>query len=127
MSKEKLFVKFIRAKAKGEYHKYKKDKCWVCGGTDKLELHHVYPLSHIIHDWLEKKGIKNPENSTELREEILNDVKDKIFNPENLLTLCKKHHTNVHSLFGKTYGAKMAEKVKKYLTKQKEKLNEQVH
>jgi len=125
-SAEKLFTKFVRAKAKTQYHKYKKDECWVCGSSENLELHHVYPLSDIIHDWLREHNIKNPSNDVELREELLNDVADKVYNPTNLITLCKTHHRNVHTLFGQTYGGKMAEKVNKYLTKQKEKFNGKV-
>ena len=123
LSKEKLFTKFVRAKAKTYYHVYKKDKCWVCGSTNKLELHHVYPLAEMIKDYLKDKGIKSPGNDEQLREDIFNDVGDKIFNEENLITLCRIHHTNVHRLFGKTYTGKVAEKVRIFLTKQKEKLN----
>ena len=123
VSKEKLFTKFVRAKAKTYYHKYKQDKCWVCGSKDKLELHHVYPLAELIKDYLKDKGIISPDNNEQLREDIFNDVGDKIFNDENLITLCKIHHTNVHRLFGKTYSGKVAEKVKNYLTKQREKLH----
>jgi len=122
-SKETLFVKYVRAKAKTQYHRYKKDECWVCKSEKDLELHHVYPLSDLIWEWVVKKGIKNPTNEPHIREELFNDVGAQIFNEENLITLCKVHHTNLHRLFGKTYGVKIVEKVKNYLTKQREKLN----
>lgn len=122
LSKEKLFTKFVRAKAKTQYHKFKKDECWVCGSSKDLELHHVYPLAELIHDYLDEKGIINPPNDEALREQIFTDLGEKIFNEENLLTLCKLHHTNIHRLFGKTYSGKVAVKVQKFLMKQREKL-----
>ncbi len=122
-SKEKDFIKYVRAKAKTQYHKYKKNECWVCKSNIMLELHHVYPLAELIWDWVERKGIINPTNEDRLREELFNDVGAQIFNEENLITLCKIHHTNLHRLFGKTYGVKIVEKVKNYLKKQREKLN----
>jgi len=123
LSKEKQFIKYVRAKAKTRYHKLKKDKCWVCGSDKDLELHHVYPLSDLVWGYLKENNITNPENTPELRDKILEDLQEKIFGEDNLLTICKVHHKNLHRLFGRTYNSKMVQKVKKYLTKQKEKLN----
>jgi 5-methylcytosine-specific restriction endonuclease McrA len=123
ISKEKIFTKYVRAKAKTYYHRYKTKECWVCGNDKDLELHHVYPLAQIISDYLKEKGIKKPTNDPELREQILTDCYDKIFSEENLITLCRLHHANIHRLFGKTYSGKVADKVKTFLTKQKEKLH----
>jgi 5-methylcytosine-specific restriction endonuclease McrA len=122
-SKEKLFTKYVRAKAKTEYHKFKKDRCWVCGSTKQLELHHVYPLSQLIRDYLQEKGINKPVNDPNLREQIFKDCGDKIFSEKNLITLCKIHHSNIHRLYGQTYPGKLAPKVQTYLMKQKEKFN----
>ena len=126
-STEKIFTKFIRAKAKTSYHPYKKNECWVCGRKENLELHHVYPLAEIIKDYLNENNIVNPKNDEDLREQIFRDLGNKIFNEENLITLCKVHHTNIHRLFGKTYSGTVSEKVKNYLTKQKEKMYGKVH
>ena len=120
-SKEKLFIKFIRSKAKTNYHKAKKDICFICESSDKLELHHIMPLSSIVFEYLRTKGIRNPSNDPELREEILSNCSDQIFKPENLVTLCKLHHKNLHQLFGKTYSQKLASKVSKFLNKQRSK------
>ena len=122
MSKEKLFVKYIRAKSKTTYHKSKKSECYVCGSVEKLEQHHIIPLSSIVHGYLKEHGIVNPSNDSELREEILKECTAEIFNEENLVTLCKVHHKNLHSLFGKTYPKQLAPKVSKFLTSQKEKM-----
>jgi len=125
LSKEKLFTKFVRAKAKTIFHKLKKDKCWVCGSDKDLELHHIIPFSTLIHEYLKENDIdeKTLANNPELRDVILNHYKKEFFSEEYLLTLCKVHHTNLHRLFGKTYGVKLAEKTKQYLQKQKEKMN----
>ena len=120
MSKEKLFVKFIRAKAKTSYHKHKKEECFVCGKRSELELHHNIPLAEVVNGYLKSHNIKNPSNDLELREQILTECSYEIFG--ELITLCKMHHKAVHTLFGRTYNNKTSIKVKKYLERQKEKL-----
>lgn len=104
------------------YHKSKTKECFVCARQESLELHHNIPLSEVVKEYLKENNIKNPTNDTVLRDNILEACKHNIFGKENLITLCKTHHKNLHNIFGKTYTIKVSEKVKKYLMKQKEKL-----
>lgn len=122
MSKEKIFIKFIRAKAKTQYHKAKQDECWICGSTKDLELHHNKPLSSIVKEYLAQHKIVEPTNDKELREKILNSCSREIYGRENLVTLCRQHHKALHDIFGKSYNIKVSDKVKNYLQRQKERL-----
>ena len=46
-------VKYVRDKIKSNYKI--KDECYICGSTEKLELHHLYTLSEMFNNWLEKE------------------------------------------------------------------------
>ena len=121
MSKEHNIVKYCRASYKTLYHKYKDDKCFVCGSTKNLELHHNFPLAFIV-----RKFVKdNPKlTKEEVREAILEQYQDAIAGEDSVVTLCRLHHKSLHDVFGKTYNLKVSEKVKRYLKKQQEKCNE---
>ena len=121
-SQEAIFIKFLRASYKTYYHRSKKDACFVCGSEEKLELHHNKPLVSIVQAYLKRHNIKNPTNDSKLREDILQECNEDILGEQNLITLCKMHHTNVHSIFGKKYNIKVADKVQSYLLRQKDKL-----
>lgn len=122
MNKEKIFVKKVRAKSKARYYKFKQPECFICGKTDGgLELHHIQPLANIVSNYL-KTIEKGDKTDAELVDEIIANCQD-IFDPDNLVTLCKLHHYYLHNLFGMSYSAKVADKVKTYLIKQKEKYN----
>ena len=123
MNEEANFVKFIRAKAKTNYHKCKKEVCWVCGSNLNLELHHNKPLASIVKEYLKQHNLKNPSNDNYLREQIIESCSREIYGTDNLITLCRQHHKALHNLFGRAYNIKVSEKVKNYLRKQKERLN----
>ncbi len=119
---EANFVKFVRASAKTKYHKYKKEECYICGCDKDLELHHNIPLSEVIAEYLKENSIKKPTNDESLRATILDARSNQIFGESNLITLCRKHHRALHSLFGRTYNLKTSEKVVRYVQRQKEKM-----
>ncbi len=50
------------------------NKCVVCGSTENIEVHHIFPKSHM--NWL--RGSKD-----------INSV-------DNLITLCPEHHASMH-------------------------------
>lgn len=118
VNNEKIFVKKVRAKSKAQYYKHKQDKCFICGSSEKLELHHINPLANIVTEYL-KTIEKGDKSDAELVNDIIENCQD-IFDPDNLVTLCKTHHYYLHNLFGASYSAKTANKVKNYLIKQKE-------
>ena len=77
----------------------KKDKCEICGSTEDLHVHHVYPFKDMINDTLEELGyeLKEVEEYTEL--ELLN-IKEKILGKHlyySYKTLCADCHlSKVH-------------------------------
>ena len=111
---EKLLVKRVRAKAKTQYYKLKEKECFICGSTKNLELHHIFPLSEIISKYLKENNIKEGEEDINALVNL-----PEIYDPKNLVTLCKTHHYYLHVLFGFNYPEKMVNKVHNYINKQR--------
>jgi len=115
------FIKMVRDYIKKDY---KKDsKCFACKSTSNLELHHLYSLSELLNNWLDSNKITNVdtiEQASELRELFVQDNAEKLSN-NNLVTLCKAHHNNLHSIYGQRYSNHLVPKVSKWLNIQREK------
>lgn len=114
-------IKYIRDYLKKDYKS--KGSCYICRGTDNLELHHLYCVSELFHAWRTKNNI--PEVTTvdkilELRVVFAKDCATELDN-ENLYTLCKTHHSRLHNLYGKSYSVGVVAKVKNWIEIQKEK------
>ena len=100
MSKlKRLPVKYIRDKAKSAYKKG--DHCYICGTTEKLELHHFAGLTDLWERWTRKNkiNIDSVEDILEHREGFIADHHEELY--EDVVTLCKEHHAKLHSIFGK--------------------------
>lgn len=113
-------VKYIRDFIKKDY-KFR-DCCYVCGSTNKLELHHLYSVSELFNNWCVKNNIKHistEEQILELRVKFANDCSEALDNV-NLYTLCSDHHKRLHNLYGQTYPNFMATKIKSWLEIQKD-------
>ena len=95
-------IKYVRDYIKKDYKV--RDKCYICGSKDDLELHHLYSLSQLWQKWC-----------------IANN-NSKYLNNKNLYTLCRMHHSKLHTLYGQNYSNHLVPKVKKWLDIQKDKL-----
>lgn len=114
-------VKYIRDFIKKDY--VGQDSCYICGGKDKLELHHLYGLSELFNTWCEKNAISDitsAEEITKLRVRFAEDLKDKLSN-DYLYTLCKQHHTRLHSIYGQRYSNSKTPKILRWLDIQRDK------
>lgn len=114
-------IKMVRDYIKKDYKN--KDCCFICGKTDTLELHHIYSLSELFNSWLDKNNIRinnTVEQLIELRSLFAEDNYQALSN-DNLYTLCKKHHVQLHNIYGQRYSNNMAPKIKNWIQIQKEK------
>lgn len=118
---KRIPVKYIRDFIKKDYKL--KDNCVICSASEELELHHIYSLSELWNNWCKKNKI--PEITTveqinEYREVFQRDELERLSN-DNLYTLCKKHHEQLHKIYGQRYANHLAPRVINWLKIQKEK------
>ena len=122
MSQLKRFpIKYIRDYIKKDYKL--KDKCYICGSKEKLELHHLFSVSQLFEQWcFENKvtEINTVEKITSLREIFAVDCKESL-DHHNLYTLCKTHHQRLHNIYGQNYSNHLVPKIKNWLEIQKDK------
>ena len=122
MSQLKRFpIKYIRDYIKKDYKL--KDKCYICGSKEKLELHHLFSVSQLFEQWCSENKvteIDTVEKITSLREIFAVDCKESL-DHHNLYTLCKTHHQRLHNIYGQNYSNHLVPKVKKWLELQREK------
>lgn len=92
-------IKHIRDKAKKAYEK--KSECDICGTTENLQLHHYTGLTELFNLWTRKKCIRinTDEDVLAVRDRFIEEHQKELY--EDVATLCKKHHMELHSLFGK--------------------------
>ena len=116
MSTLKRFpIKYIRDFIKKDYKL--RDKCFICGSKDKLELHHLFSVSELFRKWCEQKkilSIDKVEEINEYRVKFSEDCADQLSH-DNLFTLCSKHHKLLHSIYGQTYSNHLVPKIKNWL------------
>jgi 5-methylcytosine-specific restriction endonuclease McrA len=123
---KRLPVKYVRDFIKKDY--VYGVECFVCRSKDSLELHHLYSISELWNEWLDKYKIDSDcltiERVMALREVFYEEHKH-LLGQENLYTLCKTHHLRLHSIYGARYSNWRSEKVKSWLESQKDKFGEQ--
>lgn len=114
-------VKYIRDFIKKEYRKA--DTCFICGASNDLELHHVYSLSQLWRDWLHEEDIEKVEwleQITKLRVNFSKARREQLSN-QHLYTLCKAHHSRLHTIYGQRYDNGLVSKIESWLKLQREK------
>lgn len=114
-------IKYVRDYIK-RFYKHR-DKCYICGSKEKLELHHLYSLSELFNTWCLKNKIREINTVKEIesirirfREEHLEKL-DNI----NLYTLCKEHHGLLHNIYSQTYSNALVPRIRRWLDIQKDK------
>lgn len=118
---KRLPIRYIRDYIKRDYKM--RDCCYICGSTDKLELHHLYSLSELFNNWCDKNGIMSidtEEQILEYRQIFAVECEEKL-SADNLYTLCSAHHKRLHTIYGQRYANHLAPKIKNWLNIQKEK------
>lgn len=89
-------VKYVRDRAKSRYAKG--SECYICGTTELLEFHHFYGLTELLSKWMRKNKYK-PEQIVEVRDDFIAEHEYELY--EAAITLCKEHHRELHSVYGK--------------------------
>jgi hypothetical protein len=120
---KRIPVKYVRDYIKKHYSYGK--SCYICKSTSNLELHHLYSISELWNNWVDKRNlnITEYEEIKELRVEFYEEHLD-LLSSENLYTLCKAHHEKLHSIYGQRYSNWRSEKVKNWIEAQKNKFGE---
>jgi hypothetical protein len=116
----RLPVKWLRDGMKSNYKE--REPCFICGTTEKIELHHIYSVSELWHTWVKQNKIliTCDDDVLQNRKQFEEDNAE-FLNNDNLYSLCKPHHLKLHQLYGKSYSNYMGDRVRAWLHKQKEK------
>ena len=121
-SNNRYAIKWIRDKAKSGYEKG--TECYICGSKERLDFHHFKTLTTLLDIWLREKIKIRPEHYTEeyvvvWRDEFIDDHHKELY--EEAVTICHKHHLQLHSIYGKNPTLHTAEKQKRWTEIQREK------
>ena len=116
MKLKRDLVKYVRDKAKSNYEKG--TECFICGSTEKLDFHHHYSLSPLLHRWMKLNRLK-PEDILEFRERFIEEHMPELY--EHAVTLCHDHHMSLHSVYGKNPGLGTAKKQMRWVRIQRDK------
>lgn len=109
-------IKYVRDKAKSNY--VKGSECEICGAKSNLEFHHYYSLTPLLNKWL-KDNNHDPKYIQALRDDFIEEHKAELY--DHTVTLCKKHHLQLHSVYGKTPSLATATKQVRWVRIQREK------
>ena len=116
MDLKRDIVKYIRDKAKNKYEKG--SECYICGSDVKLDFHHFYTLSPLVHKYVKDKKLL-PENILSFREDFIQDHWAELY--EHRVTLCHDHHLALHKIYGRNPSLATATKQKNWVEIQREK------
>jgi hypothetical protein len=109
-------VKYVRDRAKTKYRKGK--ACEICGDTEKLDFHHYYSLSPLLHNWIKRNQL-DPENILEFRDEFIEEHTAELYH--HTVTLCHLHHLQLHKVYGRNPALGTAKKQMRWVGIQRDK------
>ena len=97
---KRIAVKWVRDRAKAAYEK--QSQCYVCQGTQDLELHHLHSITVLLEKWAERMGydITTDEGILQVRDEFIAAHHSELY--DQVYTLCNRHHVALHGVYGKT-------------------------
>jgi len=115
-------VKYIRDRAKSKYEKG--SECHICGADTELDFHHFYTLAPLLRDWLKVKQKERPAHYTDeyiviWRDEFIEDKWAELY--EHTVTLCHKHHLELHRLYRRNPALVTAKKQMRWVEIQRDK------
>lgn len=109
-------VKYVRDRAKSKYDKG--TECHICGSTEKLDFHHYYSLSPLLHRWMKLNRMK-AEDVLEWRDEFIRQHMAELY--KHAVTLCHPHHLRLHAVYGKNPALGTAKKQMRWVEIQRDK------
>jgi len=114
-------VKYLRDGIKANYKKT--NECYICGQTEKLEYHHYTPLVYLWETWKQKNNITIHDTNDIMtyRYDFYKDHTVELI--DDCVTLCKEHHSKLHSIYGVTYSGApyITKKVRRWVEIQRNK------
>lgn len=116
---KRLPVKYIRDFAKSAY---KKDsKCYICGATENLDLHHFSGVTQLFNKWCSENDItiNDVDDILAVREDFVAQHEEELY--KEVVTICRTHHNKLHNLYGKSPLLTTAKKQARWVEKQKAK------
>jgi len=116
---KRIPVKWVRDKAKSAYEK--QAKCYICGSTSELELHHLHSITWLLESWASKNNIDISTDDAILavRDSFISSHYTEIY--ELVYTLCNRHHVQLHGIYGKSPSPSSVAKQKRWIELQCEK------
>ena len=111
-------VKYIRDKAKAAYPN--KIMCEICQTSEKLELHHYKSISELSAIYIEDNNVDAAEVLT-WREDFIIKHNKELY--EEVATLCKTHHAQLHDVYGQHPELYTAKLQKKWIATRRDKYN----
>jgi protein-tyrosine-phosphatase len=117
---KRIAVKWIRDKAKSAYEK--QPKCYICGTTHELELHHLHSITWLLESWAHKNNIdiSSDEQVLAIRDRFISEHHAEIY--DLVYTLCNRHHVQLHGIYGKSPSPSSVSKQKRWIELQQEKV-----
>lgn len=112
-------IKYVRDKAKRGYEKG--TECVICGSADRLDFHHFWGLTELFDKWCRTKKIKilSEADVLAVRDQFIAEHQSELY--EEAVTLCHKHHEQLHSVYGFKPKLSTAPKQKRWVQRQIEK------
>lgn len=116
---KRIPVKWIRDGAKSAYTK--DTKCYICGTSEDLELHHLHSITVLLEAWAKRCGydISTDEGILAVRQEFIEAHRAELY--EQVYTLCNRHHVALHGVYGKTPQPGSEPKQQRWIEIQREK------
>lgn len=114
-------VKYLRDGIKANYKKT--NNCYICNSTDTLEYHHYTPLVYLWDTYKKENGItiNDVDDIMYIRYAFYEEYNNELI--DDCITLCKLHHSKLHSIYGKTYSGTpyITKKVRRWVEIQRNK------
>ena len=116
---KRIPVKWVRDAAKSAYEK--QSSCYICGGHQDLELHHLHSITVLLEKWAAKQGydISTDEGILQVRDEFIDTHRVELY--DQVYTLCNRHHVALHGVYGKTPQPGSEPKQERWIEIQREK------
>lgn len=116
MKLKRDLVKYVRDRAKSKYDKG--TECRICASTTKLDFHHYYTLSLLLHKWMAANN-PDPEMVLGWRDTFIEEHLPELY--EHAVTLCHEHHLRLHAVYGRNPNLGTAKKQMRWVQIQRDK------
>lgn len=121
---KRIEVKYIRDGIKSQYPK--KYACDICDSPNDLENHHFFSVTKIWENWKNDTGvvINDADDIMLHRAEFYEAYRKELL--EDVACLCNAHHKKLHTIYGAEPLLSTAEKQRRWVAIQREKLNAKI-